>query len=211
IQGFYGKIKDVNGINHPIQLASLEWNIAPVKDKRFSQFQHALMQAEMLGQFIEGGLSMACIWPGTWTRGDIQDNFRTVLDQEQHKQTSTFEMMKLYSNILGQQLIGSATSQPHVRPVCALSRDGKTLWVYLLHKSGEGKTIKANIVVNGYIATHAEAISLTAPSLSAIENGSKYPINVSQLKKLTIETTDNGKWQTTLPPHSLTMLQFHVH
>jgi alpha-L-arabinofuranosidase len=199
IRGFHEKIKDVNGVSYPIQLAALEWNVGPVKDRRFSQFQQALMQSEMLGQFIEGGLSMACMWPLTWS-GDIHGDFRTVLDQEKHKPTPTFEMVKLYSNVLGQRLIASVTNQPNVRTVSALSRDGSTLWVYLLHKSGEGQTIKAAVAIDGFAAKNAEAVAFTAPKLSS---------DTSELAKVAINAAGTGKWECVLLPHSLTMLTFH--
>jgi alpha-L-arabinofuranosidase len=199
IKGFYDKIKDVNGISYDIKLAALEWNIAPVKDGRFSQFQHALMQAEMLGQFIEGGLHMACMWPLTWG-GDLYGDFRTVLDQQNHKPTPSFYVFKLYSNALGQKFVASATNQAHVRPVGVLSTDGSTLRVYLLHKSGEGRSLRLEVGINGFTAATAEAISLTAAELSSASAG---------LQKLPIQAADKGKWKCALPPHSLTMLTFH--
>jgi len=200
IQGFYNKIKDVNGKSYDIKIAALEWNIGPIKDGRFSEFQHALMQAEMLGQFIEGGLHMACIWTLTWGRGDIQGDFRTVFDQKDHRPAASYEVFRMYSNVLGQKLVTSRASQVHVRTVSALSQNGDKLWVLLLHKSGEGQTVSAKVSTNGFTAVKAEAISFTAPQLSS---------NVGKLKKLAISNTQVGQWECALPPHSLTMLTFH--
>jgi len=199
IQGFYDKIKDINGISYDIKLAALEWNIAPVEDGRFSRFQHALMHAEMLGQYIEGGLHMASMWPLTWI-GDIGDNFRAIIDQENHKPTPSFYVFKLYSNALGQKFVASETNRVHVRPVSALSTDGSTLSVYLLHKSGEGRSLRLEVRINGFTATTAEAISLTASRLSSAS---------ARLQKLPIQAANKGKWKCVLPPHSLTMLTFH--
>jgi alpha-N-arabinofuranosidase len=200
IQGFYDKIKDVNGISYDIKLAALEWNIAPVEDGRFSRFQHALMHAEMLGQYIEGGLHMASMWPLTWI-GDIGNNFRAIIDQENHRPTPSFYVFKLYSNVLGQQLVTSQTSQVYIRPVSAMNKDGNTLWVYLLNKSSDGQAVNAKLDISGFTAGCAEAIALTAPELSS---------NVGKLKKLKVQVnSETGKWQSVLPPHSLTMLTFH--
>jgi hypothetical protein len=201
IKEFYDRIKDVNGKNYDIKLAALEWNIAPVKDGRFSEFQHALMQAEMLGQFAEGGLYMACIWPLTWGRGDIQGDFRTVFDQKDHRPTASYEVFRMYSNVLGQKLVTSRASQVHVRTVSALSQNGDKLWVLLLHKSGEGQTVSAKVSINGFTAVKAEAISVTAPQLSS---------NVGKLKKLAVSNIQVGEWVCSLPPHSLTMLTFYA-
>ena len=201
IRRFHEKIKDVNGVSYDIKLAVLEWNIAPNNNFRFSRFQHALMQAEMLGQFIEGGLHMTTIWPLTWGRGDIPGIFRAILDQENHKPTPSFYVFKLYSNVLGQQLATSKTNQVYIRPVSALSQDGKRLWVYLLNKSADGQAVNASLDISGFTPAKAGAISLTAPDLSS---------DVGKLKKLEVRSdSQTGKWQTVLPPYSLTMLTFH--
>jgi alpha-L-arabinofuranosidase len=46
-----------------IKLASLEWNVGPIKSNQLTPEQCALMQSEMLMQFMEGGLDMATFWP----------------------------------------------------------------------------------------------------------------------------------------------------
>ncbi len=200
IRQFYEKIKNINGVSYDIKLASLEWNIGPNGGFDFSRFQHALIFAEMLGQYIEGGLHMATMWPLTWI-GGIGNNFRAIIDQENHKPTPSFHVFKLYSNALGQQLVTSQTTQVYIRPVSALSQDGNTLWVYLLNKSSDGQAVNAKLDISGFTAAKAEAVSLTAPDLSS---------DVGKLKKLKVQVnSETGKWQSVLPPYSLTMLTFH--
>jgi alpha-N-arabinofuranosidase len=197
IQQFHEKIKDVNGASYDIKLAALEWNIAPNDNFTFSRFQHALMHAEMLGQFIEGGLYMATMWPLHWG-GGMGNNFRAIVDQENHKPTPSFYVFKLYSNVLGQQLIASQTSRVDIRPVCALSQDGNTLWVFLLNKSADGQAVNAVLDIGGFSPAGAEAIALTAPELSS---------DVGKLQKLKVKiNSETGKWESVLPPYSLTML-----
>jgi len=199
IKGFYDRIQDINGVNYTCKLVALEWNIAPTHDNRFSRFQHALMQSEMLGQFIEGGLEMACIWPLTWD-GGLGGDFRTVLDDTLHQPTPSSWVFQLYSHALGQKLITSTTNVAHIRPVSALSVDGNTVWVYLLHKSGEGDAARVQVSINGFTPVKAEAITFTATVLTSDAGG---------LKKVAIKNTPSGKWDCVLPPHSLTMLTFH--
>jgi hypothetical protein len=159
------------------------------------------MQAEMLGQFIEGGLYMACMWPLTWTRGDLFGDFRTILDQENHEPTPSFYVFKLYSNALGQKLIASQANRDYIRHVCALSQDGKTLWVYLLNKNGDKQSFDTLIDKSGFTASEAKAITFTARDLSH---------NVGELKEIAVSLNpDTGKWQSALPPYSLTMLAFY--
>jgi alpha-N-arabinofuranosidase len=198
IRGFYDKIEEVNGVGYDIKLAALEWNIAPVKDGRFSTFQHALMQSEMLMQFIEGGLYMACIWPLTWG-GDLYGDFTTVLDQKKHEPTPTFEVFKLFSNVLGQHLVTTSTDLPQIRSVSAISRDGSTTWLYMLNKSRQGQTIKARIALNNFPSKEAQAVVFTAPDVSS---------NISQIKELSIILAQSNEWTTVLPQYSLTMITF---
>jgi len=196
IRGFHNKVK---ALGCDIKLASFEWNVAPNRDTRFSRFQHALMQAEMLGQFIEGGLDMACMWPLTWTRGDLAGDFRTILDQETHKPTPSYYVFKLYSNALGQKLLTSRSSEAHIRLTSALSQDGKTLWVYLLNKSAE--TAQTALDISGFEAAKAEAVTFTTLDISS---------NAAQLEECKIgDSKQTGGWEIALPPYSLTMLTFH--
>jgi hypothetical protein len=199
IRQFHEKIKDVNGVSYDIKLAALEWNLGNSGSFTFSRFQNALIHAEMLGQYIAGGLDMATMWPLSWA-GDIGSNFRAIIDQENHRPTPSFYVFKLYSNALGQQLITSQTSQVYIRPVSALSQDGNTLWVFLLNKSADGQAVRAILDINGFSMVGAEAIALTTADLSS---------DVAGLQKIVIGPSGNGQWECVLPPYSLTMLTFH--
>jgi alpha-N-arabinofuranosidase len=210
IRQFHKKVRD---LGYNIKLASLEWNVGPNKgykfqtnfapdiNPEFSRFQHALVHAEMLGQFIEGGLDMACMWPLTWGKGDIAGVFRSILDQDKHQPTPSFYVFKLYSNALGQQLLASQASRAYIRTVSALSQDGKTLWVYLLNKSADGKAVNTSLDINGFTPAKAQAVALTAPDVSC---------EAGELEKVAVGINVNTKkWQAVLPPYSLTMLTFH--
>jgi len=191
--------KKVNAIGRDIKLASLEWNVGRCLPRCLaSPFQCSLMQAEMMGQFIEGGLHMACLWALHWP--GVQGN-RYFLDNETYKPGPTLQVFKMYSNVLGQQLITTQTSRIYIRPVSAMSQDDNTLWVYLLNKSADGQAVRAGVDIRGFTPTGAEAIALTSPVLSS---------DTGELKKLQITISpETGKWETVLPPYSLTMLTFH--
>ena len=198
IRGFHDKIEAM-GVD--IKLACLEWNIAPNRNTYFSRFQHAVMQAEMLGQFIRGGLHMACMWPLTWTRGDLFGDFHTILDQENHEPTPSFYIFKLYSNVLGQKLVASHANQNYIHHVSAVSTDGKTLWVYLLNKSGDKQEFDTVIDISGFVASEAKAVAFTSQDLS---------YNKGELKEIVVNlNSKTGNWRSTLPAYSLTMLTFY--
>jgi len=200
IQRFHNEVNDFNGTSYDIKLSSLEWNVGQQESVTLSEFQHALMHAQMLGTYINGGLYMATMWPLVW-KGGLGTNYRIIFDQENYDPTPSLYVFKLYSNALGQQLITTQTSKAYIRPVCALSNDGNTLWVYLLNKSADGQAVRANVDISGFTAAGAEAIALASPDVFS---------DIGQLKKLIAELNpQTGKWETVLPPYSLTMLTFH--
>jgi alpha-L-arabinofuranosidase len=193
------KFRTVINPSHPkIKLVSHEWNVAPYDTGFLSPFQCALMQSEMLSQFIEGDLFMANFW--TMQAPDADWLNRLFLNTVTFEPNPIYEVFKMYSNVLGQKLIAAETSRVNVRPVAALDNDGNTLWVYLLHKSGEGQKITAKLDINGFAPTKAEALAFTAPNLYS---------NEAQLKQRTI-LFDNqtSQWTLALPPHSLTKVTF---
>jgi alpha-N-arabinofuranosidase len=190
--------KMLEAMGSDVRPAVLEWNIGRNINFTFSPFQHALMQAEMLGQFIEGDLYMATMWPLTW-HGSLGNDFRTILAQDNHQPTPSFYVLKLYSNILGQQFVASRTDRLRIRPVSARSLDGKTLWLYLLNKTAAA--VKAEVVLRAFKAASAQAVVLAAPHVSADQ---------ASLEQLEVRLNRRtGWWEAVLPPYSLTMLTFH--
>jgi len=197
IAQFYQKIQDVNGQSYDIKLAALEWNIGQVQVDYYSFFQNALMQAEILGQYINSDLYMATIWPLSWD-GSLDENFRTILGEDSHEPIPAFYVFRMYANALGQKRLQCSADKANIRPVAVLSQDGDTLWVFLLNKSADGQAVNAVIAISGFSPAGAEAIALTAPDLSS---------DVGKLQKLKIKiNSETGRWESVLPPYSLTML-----
>jgi dTDP-4-dehydrorhamnose reductase len=143
---------------------------------------------------------MACIWPLTWS-SELYGDFRTVLDQENHKPTPSYYVFKFYSSALGNQLVSSAANKSYVRVVSALSQDRKTLWTYLLNKSPGKQPVRAYLNICGFSPVSAEAIALATQDISS---------DVANLEKLSFEIdSEIREWQVVLPGYSLTMLTFH--
>jgi hypothetical protein len=199
IRNWYREINDINGVSYDIELAAMEWNIGSNSQGQPSTFQAALMQAEMLGQFIEGGLHMATLWAFNWPSGDQQNRY--FLDGATSKpREAVYEVFRMYSNALGQQLVSSQADKVYIPRVCALSRDENTLWLYLLNKSIDGRPINAVVDINGFTPVKAEATALTAVDISS---------NIGKLQKLNVwANPETGRWLSVLPPYSLTMLTF---
>ncbi len=177
------------------ELAMLEWNVGQNPNRPHSPLQLALMQAEMLGQIVEGRYAMACLWPLVWPVE--KGSFQTVVDPQTLQPTPTYRLFELYRHVLGQKLVWSETDRSHVRPVAALGSDGHTLWIYLLHKSAAGQRLQATIDVAGFSGREAEAVALTGEGPEAAE---------AELRPLEVQRRSRGPYQVTLPPHSLTLL-----
>ena len=186
-----------------IELAAFEWNVAPNENEMLSPFQYALVQSEMLGQFIEGDLYMSMLWTLHWPPPDeglVPFANRYFLDPITFEPNPIYHVYKMYANALGQQFVSSQTDRDHIRPVTVLSNDDNTLWIYLLHKSGERENITARLNISGFTPSSAEAIAFTASELSS---------DTAQLKNRAIFfDTGTGQWSVTLPSHSLTMITF---
>ena len=62
---------------HDVGIAVLEWNLARATGPEApTPEQVAIMQGEMLMQFIEGGLEIGCVWPTLWERGDVEKRWQ---------------------------------------------------------------------------------------------------------------------------------------
>jgi hypothetical protein len=172
-----------------LKLAALEWNMFKNLVGRMSPFQGALLEAEEFGQFINAGLDMACFWPL-----HINGNkYRVLYDQQTGELNPNFQMFKMYSDVLGQNLLGSQADQPEVRTVAALSREGKVVTVYLLRKAGEAAPLPVTIHLKNFRPAHARAKVFNAASLSA----SVAAVSELAVKSLTPPRVD-------LPAHSFT-------
>ncbi len=195
---------EVNEMNYGhIELVSFEWNIGPNDDELLSPFQYALMQSEMLGQFIEGDLFMSILWTLQWPvpdQGTASFANRYFLNPVTYEPNPIYEIYRMYSKALGQQFVTSQTDVEHVRPVSVLSNDGNTLWVYLLHKSEAGTPITARLGINNFNPSTVEVTSFMSGELSS---------DTAQVKKrLVFQDSQSGKWTVPLPAASFTMLTF---
>jgi hypothetical protein len=133
-----------------MELAVLEWNIAPVKKGRQPPNPHqtALIQAEMLMQFIEGGALMTAIWPTFWqvtppgqTEPAVADGadgtFRSIFKHQQpYDTTPTYDMFRLFLDIPGSVLVESVFEMPGLYRQTYRIDDG-TMVQLVLNKSME--------------------------------------------------------------------------
>lgn len=139
-----------HGYSH-IQIAALEWNVGPQgkeTQQRITDNQYALIQAEMMMQFIDGDLDAACLWPIFWQINAPSDQaqkraFRSWLEPvEPFATTPAYQILKLIS-------VASHAARLHAQnlttdqaiPTLAVRRDDGKVSVFVLNKFEQDKSL----------------------------------------------------------------------
>lgn len=178
-----------------IDIASLEWNIAPgpwQTDAQHNKFKTALMQSEMMLQFISGGLKIGSLWSTHWPNTS-NANDRFLLDSDNgHLPNPTTKIFELYKESLGNKLIESDISNNKSLSL-AVKRNNNQLIVYVLSKADVD--INTTIELPGYdIISVENSVRFTSPGV--IEN-----INLWQ---------SGSDWKVNLKQNSLTMMELNI-
>lgn len=138
--GRFREIAERNGYPD-LKLASLEWNVGPGKRTAgppLKADQSALVQAEMMIQFMQGGLDMATFWPLFW---DSDFNARSFFDKKSEKLLPTSEIQKIFGTFQGAELVDCALTPAQDRMLCVAVRDRRgAIRVCLLNKNGHDVT-----------------------------------------------------------------------
>ena len=161
---WFREIAARNGVPH-MQLASLEWNVGPGKkfaSLRLTPDQSALIQAEMMMQFMQGGLDMATFWPLFW---DSEFGFRSFFDKKTGKLQQTNEIMKIFGTFQGNELIEyTASPAPEKIPSLAV-RDAATGKMALCLLNKNDFTVEAT--VGGRLAARKKRVEVEQFRMSA--------------------------------------------
>lgn len=118
-----------------IQLASLEWNVGPIKEKQLTPGQCALIQSEMLMQFIAGGLDMATFWPLQGAGEAV--TARSFVNRTTHVAQPAYPIFKFLGKMQGGSLLNNeVTSEiPNVFSITVADKNMETIRVCLLNKN----------------------------------------------------------------------------
>lgn len=189
-----------------IELVVLEWNVGPeTRAKatpntstapRRTKSQIALMVAEQFSDVLKSGMPMACFWPASWpTTMD-----RALLaSEDDYSANKVYYIFEMYKSVLGQTLLSATASAPRLSHIAAKSKDGKTLWVYLINKTkNSGNAAVAINLTGGRPASVTAAVYdihddhtkvANIKHLAATTNGNKVNISMPQyaFAKVTIQ------------------------
>jgi len=121
---------------HPdMGLMVLEWNIAPSPESLvFSQALTALIQSELLMEFMRGDVHMTCLWPLLWrTSRDVwaeQDPFSSIITQDApYNPTLSADLFRMLSPVQGMELVKSCASTNDIVVLAARSEECTKLLV----------------------------------------------------------------------------------
>lgn len=128
-----------------IQLAALEWNTGGISDGQLSPSQVAMMQSELMMQFLIGGLDMATFWPLQWQ--NIPNNPRSFIDRYNNNNAHpVYNLFKFLGEFQGGTLTTNQVTQSmnHVLNLVAVDKDEEVLRVAFLNKNPDNVRVNLN-------------------------------------------------------------------
>ena len=132
-----------------VKLASLEWNVGPGKKAegpRLTPDQSALIQSEMLIQFIRGGLDMATFWPLFW---DTEFGFRSFFDKKTGKPHPISEIMKIFGQFQGMDVMDFSLSGMQENIVAAVMRDKEDKGIHICILNKNDREVSLGLDIDG--------------------------------------------------------------
>ncbi len=131
-------------------LVALEWNIGPSNGSEiFSQQLIAVIQAEILMEYLRDDVRLTCLWTLLWQSSrDVwseQDFFPSIITQEPpFAPTLTLDMFRMFSAIRGKTVIASESSNKDL-PVVAASDDAGHRILFVINKNALRRKITINL------------------------------------------------------------------
>lgn len=149
-----------NGLAH-IEVAALEWNVGKSTATDWSPYKMSLVHAEMMMQFIRGGLFMANIWP-KYNSPQTPNERGLFNPSDGYSVRPAYDVLKMYSDAMDGRVVSSYSDEAALPVVSVLSRDMTDLDVYVLNKKAASEV--CTIQLNG-LFFGTEAICHTAVNI----------------------------------------------
>ena len=143
-------------LGYDLELASLEWNVGPNDGKDDSgtgdnvpvtgdyptKYENTIMQAEMMMQFIDGGLHAATFWPIFWPKmandGAYNAN-RYLMDPTKNFQLSpSVAMFEMFTLAMGKNKYVAVSSDTRIYPLIVENAEKSEMITYTHSKSNKG-------------------------------------------------------------------------
>ncbi len=127
----------VTELGHPnIKLASFEWNTGPTKvGNSLTASRAAFVHAEMMMQFICGGLDYAVFWPIQWP--DEASKARSLVNTSTNAANPNYQLFKFLSKMQGGTSIETQITKTVKDMVSIFVQNQKIVWVCVLNKNAK--------------------------------------------------------------------------
>lgn len=125
----------------------LEWNLGPSKESwRFPPTLSALIQAEMLMEFIDARVEITCLWPLIWRSNPAvwpgAARFPSIVTGDPpFSRTRSLDLFRLVASVQGCIRVAADDSRPDVPALAFLQPDGRKLRLLVLNKSPEARRV----------------------------------------------------------------------
>ncbi|MEX0685134.1 MAG: T9SS type A sorting domain-containing protein [Balneolales bacterium] len=186
---------------HPdTQLAALEWNVGPINNQQLNPHQVALMQSEMMMEFLMGGMDFATFWPIQWPSGNVTR--RTLIDRYNNNEAQpNLNLFRFFGQFQGGEVVKDhvTKSSPNILQFAAKDQQENVLRIAFLNKNTHGVKATMNAMqIGDAILQSAQAYILTdggdqheVNSIDLLEHGADGISFVAQPLSLTMLTFDN--------------------
>jgi hypothetical protein len=131
-------------------LVVLEWNVGPSNGvETFSQQLIAVIQAEVLMEYLRNDVRLTCLWPLIWQSSrDVwseQDFFPSIITQEPpFAPTLTMDMFRLFSAVRGKTVVDSNSSAKDL-PCLAAGDDAGHRVLLIINKNALRRKVTINL------------------------------------------------------------------
>lgn len=176
--------------NHSVRIALTEWNLGKSVD--VSPAEQAMIHAEAIMRYIEGGVDLATFWPLRFPGREWGD--RSLLDLQTNAPLPSYEVMKCFSTNAGASLLKSESGKAFVHTFATRSANGKTLELFVVNRSGHKDGIEMDLSLGNLTANFHRG---------QIFDG-------SGTHELTPKPADKS-WRWLQPAQSLALIRFASH
>jgi hypothetical protein len=185
-----------------IGVVVLEWNLgASDHTAIFNEALSALVQAEIVMQYLEARVELTCLWPLLWSSSrDVwpeQGFFPSLVTLDPpHEPTTTLDLFRMLSPIQGADRISTQADTPDA-PVMAVVR-GDTVHLYCLNKSSRRRRVTATldqpaaIVEKGEYFAVKNQVMLTFDAEQAAPDTVRFFVEPYSFNTLELKLTKQG-------------------
>jgi len=157
--------------NEHLKLGFHEWNISPCRNgDAVTQFDQAMVMADMLMLFIEQNAFSACVWPLYWPTetkpiegADRPMLTRNLMDTKAHQINPPWHLMRMFRNTAGKKRMQTSSSNKNVVVLAAGGIANEEMDLFVLNKSNLSQVvaidgIASNAAIEGRQYIRDEAV-----------------------------------------------------